>query len=468
MKKILFIDCGYSGVSGDLLISSLAGIIGRDEMLHFLTKVLSKIMPNSNYHCDLISKISSGIEGLYLDFHAHSKDQEQHVEVLKSHEDIHVSQPHSHHHQSMKNSEKSHNPHHHYSIANMEVDLKDGLSVHPFSAKAVEVALFVLRQLIEAESQIHGVPIDKVHLHEIGSRDTILDICGVIFGLEKVGVFNEIDPVVINISPVAVGGGQVKCAHGIMPVPAPATTKLLEIGKIAFKKGPVDFELATPTGIALLASLNLLGYLTNDISDYNQMILKSGIGVGTLQFPDRANILRSFLYQAKSSPKTGNSHFDLFLANNSLGNTHEVYKVETNVDDVRGEILGNLITLLVKSGALDVSIIPTLTKKNRPGQLIAVVCHDKDIERLSSILISETGSLGVRISSSSRICLKREIVSYDVMLDKRMVNFKVKIARNKKDQIIQQKIEFDDLEKISKILDKPIRIIERQLWKLIN
>lgn len=472
MKKILFIDCGYSGVSGDLLISSLAGIIGRNEMLSFLTKVLAKIMPDSNYHCDIITKTSSGIAGSYLDFHIPSKDQELHIEVAKSHEEFHSS-PHRDHSNFSKPVQKQshhshHSHHHHYSISDMEKDLKIGLSVFSFSAVAVNTALMVLRQLVDAESQVHGVPIDKVHLHEIGSRDTILDICGTIFGLEKVGVFNEVDPVTVVISPVAVGGGNVKCAHGIMPVPAPATSKLLEIGNLSFKSGPLDFELATPTGIALLSSLKVSGFLTDEPLTVNKSILCSGIGVGTLKFPNHANILRSFLYQVKQSSNISNSKIKTLLANNSIGKLYGVYKIETNVDDVRGEILGHLISLLVKEGALDVSVLPTITKKNRPGQLITIVCNDKEVEKLSSLLISETGSLGVRISHSSRICLKRESFSHDVKIEDQMVRFRVKVARDMQDQIIQQKIEFDDLEKISKILQKPIRIIEQLLWNQIK
>ncbi len=462
MKKILFIDCGYSGISGDLMIASLAGIIGQVEMKHFLTKMLDKIMPNPNYSIDLITKSNSGISGYYLTFDFHSHEQEQHVKVSESLENEQISHDHNH------SSPHHLHHHHHYSVLDMEKDLKLGLSVYPFSENAINSALLVLRLLVEAESQVHGVSIEKVHLHEIGSRDTILDICGAIFGLEKVGVFNESNPVPIYISPISVGGGKVKCAHGIMPVPAPATSKLLEKASLLFRSGPVDFELATPTGVALLASLKLSGFLTDSSLTGEKSILHSGIGVGTLKFPNQANILRTFIYQMKNHDPTFLQKSSLNRSNNALGSLHDVYKIETNVDDVRGEILGQMITLLISAGALDVSIISTITKKNRPGQLITIICHAEDIEKLSSILILETGSLGVRILKSSRICLKREIKIHNLTIDDHSITIRMKTARDIQNRIIQRKLEYDDLVKISKELKKPIRIVEQQIWNQIT
>ena len=467
MKKILFIDCGYSGISGDLMIARLAGIIGQVEMKHFLTKMLDKIMPNPNYSIDLITKSSSGISGYYLTFDFHSHEQEQHVKVSESLENEQISHDHGH---SLLFPSASHHlhHHHHYSVLDMEKDLKLGLSVYPFSENAINSALSVLRLLVEAESQVHGVSIEKVHLHEIGSRDTILDICGAIFGLEKIGVFKKSNPVPIYISPISVGGGKVKCAHGIMPVPAPATSKLLEKASLLFRSGPVDFELATPTGVALLASLKLSGFLSDSSLTGEKCILHSGIGVGSLKFPNQANILRTFIYQVRNHGPKSSQKSSLNLSNNVLGSLHDVYKIETNVDDVRGEILGQMISQLISVGALDVSIISTITKKNRPGQLITVICHGEDIERLSSILILETGSLGVRILKSSRICLKREIRTHNLTIDNQLITIRMKTARDNQDRIIQQKLEYDDLAKISKVLKKPIRIVEQQIWNQIT
>ncbi|MHA1647699.1 MAG: nickel pincer cofactor biosynthesis protein LarC [Promethearchaeota archaeon] len=443
-SEFLYINCDFAGISGDLFLSALSDLIGRDKMANFLIQVLHELYgmaPSKDFTLNFQSTRSQGITGTHFEFETSGGNANLNQHLDFSDEDLHQD-PHSHEHS-----------HEHYSVSKMKSDLDKTLDIGECSQSAHETAQKILSNIINAEAQVHCISPTEIHLHEIGSIDTILDIGGTIYGLSELGLFNEKTQLTLFAAPIAVGGGEIKCAHGIMPVPAPATEKILENADLKYKYGPADFELATPTGVAIIAGLKEMKYLIqipkSSITGLFQ-IIKSGIGIGTHIIPNRPNMLKII-----HAIKINTSKF--------LGEVVPISVLETNLDDVRGEILGQTIDILMKNGALDVSIISTITKKNRPGYILKVVCSIKDVEKISGLIIKETGSLGVRWIDQRRIVVNRENSLKEIELDGKKFQIHVKIARDSAGTIISQKIEFEDLRKIAQSLGLSIRSVETTL-----
>jgi uncharacterized protein (TIGR00299 family) protein len=247
-------------------------------------------------------------------------------------------------------------------------------------APAKENAKKVFQKLGEAEASIHGIPLEKVHFHEVGAVDSIADIVGACLGLHLLGV----DEIVC--SPVNVGSGNAKMAHGVLPVPAPATASLLK-NKPVYVDGPA-FELTTPTGAAIVSTL-----ATNFGTMPPLAIHSIGYGAGTKDFPDRANVLRITIGDRQT-----------------MAEAQSVVLLEANIDDATPQVLGYTMDALFAAGALDVTLTPILMKKNRAGQLLTVVAKQEDKEALAALILRETTTLGLRISSAERRTLPREFV----------------------------------------------------------
>jgi len=277
---LLFIDCEYSGISGDLLLSSLSSIVGIDKVKDYILKILNSLPVKQNFSIDFVSKKTHGMEGIYFDFQIKNHDLNSHLATISSEKDQNFVVPTEKHHHSS------------YKIQDMRKDLNLALNLFDSNENTKKVAKLALEKIISAESQVHGVPLEEVHLHEIGSIDTIIDITGTMFCLQELGVFNQKDPTKIYISPVNVGNGKIKTAHGIMQVPAPATAKILELNQISFIFGNVNFELATPTGVAILASLKEMNCLSEKKPSFPYKIKKIGKGVGSYDLHNQANLLR--------------------------------------------------------------------------------------------------------------------------------------------------------------------------------
>ena len=444
--ELLFIDCEYSGISGDLLLSSLSSIIGIEKVKAYLVKILNNLPVEHNFSMDFISKKSHGIAGNYFDFQIKNHNLNSHLATLSSKKDQNfVVHPEKHHHSS-------------YKIQDMRKDLNLALNLFDSTETTKEVARLALEKIFSAESQVHGIPLEEVHLHEIGSIDTIIDIAGTMFCLQELGVFNENNNTQIFISPVNVGNGKIKTSHGIMQVPAPATAKILELNQINFIFGDINFELATPTGVAILASLKELKFLSEKKPSFSYKLIKIGKGVGTYDLPNQANLLRVFYGQREK-----------ITQNNDKKNKYStVYILKTNVDDIRGEILGFLITKVMEQGALDVTIIPTITKKNRPGYLITVLSNEYNVEPLTELLTKETGTLGVRILKQQRYCLKRKIKEHKISIEGQNFVIHEKIAMDHNGTIIKKKLEFEDLKIVANELHLSIREVENLVDRLIK
>jgi len=251
------------------------------------------------------------------------------------------------------------------------------------SARAKSNASAVFTRLGEAEAQVHGVPLEKVHFHEVGAADSIADIVGACIALDLLGIQE------VHISPVNVGSGTVQTEHGILPVPAPATAALLA-GKPVYARGP-ELELTTPTGAAIAAALGAsFGVLPP------MRISGIGYGAGDLDFQNHANVLRVLIGEKTAAPEAA-----------------LVSVIEANIDDSSPQVLGYTLERLMEAGALDASLSPLQMKKDRPGSLLRVIAKPEDQERLALTIFAETSTLGLRIYSAERRLEERRIVEVE-------------------------------------------------------
>ena len=297
-----------------------------------------------------------------------------------------------------------------------------------FSPKGTEIASKALTFLINAELKVHGYDnlSDNIHFHELATIDTVFDIIGFVFLLEKMDFLqNE-----MKTLPIAVGGGTIKISHGEVPVPAPATAEIIREGKLLITGGPTDGELLTPTGAALIASLN-----AETLHHFPLMhIQKIGRSFGTRKskegFSSGLVIIQGY------SP--------------SILEKEEISTLETNVDDVDGETLGHLFTVLYEQNlVLDLTLISTISKKNRPGFLVRAIVEPGKAMEVIKILSRELGTLGVRISSGFRHIIPRELKSYQIKLEgsQEVINYKTGLLGS---EVISEKIEFDDLQRLAR------------------
>ena len=303
------------------------------------------------------------------------------------------------------------------------------------STKAKQFASKVIHTLVGAEADLHKTSFDNAHLHEVALVDTAAEILGCAVALDDLGLFDS----KIYSTPVAVGGGTIKFSHGIVSAPAPATLAILQSKKFSFQGGPIEAELATPTGVSIL--VNLVDEVTRF---YPAMApLKIGYGAGTKDFAEMPAVLRLTIGKPLDSGFLGD----------------EIAVLETNVDDATGEVLGYTLDKLLSEGAKDVSIIPMYTKKNRPGQIIKVIAEQKDVAHLSQELIDETGTLGVRVYYCERHIINRELHTVDLLVLGNKETIRVKVAKNLKGEIIHIKPEYEDLKRLAEKTKKPLREI---------
>lgn len=278
----------------------------------------------------------------------------------------------------------------------------------------------VFKRIGEAEAKVHGKTLDDIHFHEVGASDAVADVIGSIYAYYSL----NLDKQKIIGLPIAVGGGRVKTAHGIIPVPAPAVVEILKDAKMV--GGPVDSELATPTGCAIYVEI------CDEIKEFIPLVKpkKTAYGAGKKDF-DHPNVLR-------------------IIETSDVSESDEIDVIETNIDHMTGEEIGYLFDKLLNEGASDVSITPIIMKKNRQGSLLKVISARKNREHLIYMIFKETGSLGIRISPNlHRGIAKREFIKKDYEIEGKTydVTFKVGYVNG---EIISSRPEYEDLKKIAK------------------
>lgn len=399
--KTLYLDCGM-GAAGDMLTAALLELVpNRDE---FLLELNNLGIPGVTFCGEVSSKC--GIQGTHITVKV---DGEEECGEMYSHSHEHE-HSHSHEHSHEHTHEHFHDEehiHHHSSMHEIEHIVED-LSV---SEKAKSDILAVYSLIAEAESHAHGVPVTEIHFHEVGTMDAIADVTAVCVLMERLA------PEQVIVSPVHVGSGHVKCAHGILPVPAPATAYILR--DIPIYGGGIKSELCTPTGAALLK------HFATKFGDMPVMRTSAiGYGMGKKDFT-AANCVRALIGETEDSGDM-------------------IVELCCNLDDMTAEAVAFAEEQFFASGALDVYIVSAQMKKSRPGVLLCVICREKDKETMAGLIFRHTTTLGIRENISRRYTLTRtiETISTDFGNVRKKVSTGYGVAR--------EKYEYEDIARIAK------------------
>jgi len=399
---VLYIDCQVAGISGDMILSSLVDLGANKSKIINGVKESASFLPGSTIkQIDFITVKKNGKSATQL--------------VLEIDETTH----------ERKGTE----------IKNCIISASEKLGLSESAKKFAENSI---KTLIDAESRVHGESDSSVHFHEASSIDTVVDIIGTAIAFDDLNLFDE----EISCSHVAIGGGTVSFSHGTTSNPAYAITEIFKNSKIIVNGGPINEELTTPTGASILVNL-----VTSCNEFFVDMSIDSvGYGAGTKQFDGFANVLK--IIHGKS---------------NETLNKDSVKILETNLDDISGEIIANTIEKLMENGAKDVTVSQAITKKGRPTQLFSVICDSENINLLLNILITETRTLGVRIRTSERYIVPRKILESDVTLENK--NFKIRYKISDSDHF---KLEFEDVKSISNTLNLSFNKTEELLKEEIK
>ncbi|MBQ7669147.1 MAG: nickel pincer cofactor biosynthesis protein LarC [Clostridia bacterium] len=376
--KTLYLDCGM-GAAGDMLTAALLELIPDPD--GFIDRLNSLGIPGVEIKRE--RSVKCGIAGTHVAVTVNGEEE---------------GEEHGHH---------SH--HHHHSCLD---DIRHIVTEHlRLPEKVAGDVVKVYEMIAEAESRVHGVPVGEIHFHEVGAMDAAADITAVCL------LINEIAPDEIVSSPVHVGSGRVKCAHGTLPVPAPATAELLR--GVPSYGGSVDGELCTPTGAALLK------YFADRFGDMPVMTVdKIGYGMGKNDFED-ANCVRAMLGE-------------------SAGSTDSVLELSCNVDDMTAEEIGFAMERLFEGGAREVYSVPAGMKKSRPGTLLRVICDPRDRDGILKLIFKHTSTIGVREIPTRRYVLDREVKEIDTRFGK------VTVKESSGYGVRKRKYEYEDIARIAR------------------
>ena len=439
--KTLYLECGM-GAAGDMLTAALLELMPDPEAA--VTELNSLGIPGVQFSKEAVSKC--GIGGTHMtvkvhgeeeseemfhhhhEHHDHSHEQEhdhesachEHHDHLHEHEDHEHAHEHTHEHEDHEHAHEhshehthehgdaGHTHHHHSSLHDIEHIVCGHLNI-PDQVKQDVMAVYGL--IAEAESHAHGVPVTEIHFHEVGTMDAIADITAVCL------LMNKIAPDQVIVSPVHVGSGHVHCAHGILPVPAPATAYILN--GVPMYGGAVKGELCTPTGAALLK------HFATRFGDMPVMRIEAiGYGMGKKDF-EQANCIRAMLGETEDA---GDS----------------VLQLECNVDDMTAEELGFAMETILEAGALEVYTVAAGMKKSRPGTLLSVLCHEAEKEKLVRVIFQNTTTIGVREHACSRYTLKRSFETVQTPYGE--VQKKISSGYG----VTREKYEYEDLARIAR------------------
>ncbi len=377
--KTLYFDLPM-GAAGDMLSAALYELLNENEKKAFLQELCGAGIPGVEVTVE--KSVKCGINGTHFKVLVKGEEEECH----------------DHHHE-----------HHHHHTSMVEIEgLINGLKL---SDKVKKNVIEVYKLIAEAESNAHGVPVTDIHFHEVGTMDAVADISAVCLLMEKIGADK------ICASAINVGSGQVHCAHGILPVPAPATAYILK--DVPVYSNQITGELCTPTGAALLK------YFVSDFGSMPSIKMSAiGYGMGKKDF-EAANCVRAILGDTEKKAE-------------------EILEFKCNLDDISAEKLSFAMEQLFEAGAIEVFTIPVVMKKSRSGNLLCVMCRESSKEKILQTIFKHTTTLGVRETRSNRYYLERELETLNTEFGQ------VRIKKAKGYGVERQKYEYEDLAAISR------------------
>jgi len=414
--RIAYLDC-FSGISGDMFLGALidAGVS---------PKLLEETVAALDIGARLkISKVvRGGISATKVDVYANGeKDLPREV--------FWEQQEHNHAHEHSHSHEHSHEHRHEHGRTLTEI--RHIIEKAAISSTAKATAIEIFEALGQAEAEIHGTSIDQVHFHEVGAVDAMVDIVCAAVGAESLAVEEWV------CSPLNVGGGTVKCAHGTLPIPAPATLNLLRDSPV-YSSGP-QVELVTPTGAAIAKTLSAR------FAPFPAMkIEKAGYGAGTRDFPEHPNLLRITIGETEPTDRANTSNDRIMV-------------LEANLDDLSPQVLAYAMERLLAEGALDVFSVPVQMKKSRPGALLTVLAKMEDANRLTKTIFAETTTLGVRRRKEQRLTLSRRWETVDTTWGP----VRIKIA-NMNGSISNYAPEYEDCRTLAEAQHVPLRTVMQE------
>lgn len=426
MGKKLYLEC-YAGISGDMTVAALLDL-GADA--DALKKALESL-PIDGFETRISRVKKAGIDACDFNVILEHENHDHDMEYLHGHKHVHDhyhDHDHEHHHHFPFNLFHHHHHHHeHRGLKEIKIILlSSSMTDH---AKAIAVRIFEI--IADAEAKAHGLPRNEVHFHEVGAVDSIVDIAAVAVCLDNLGIDEVIVPVLYE------GRGTVRCQHGILPIPVPAVANIADAHQLPLHLTDTKGEFVTPTGAAIVAAV-----CTSNKLPQNFTVLKTGIGAGKRNY-ERPSILRAMIIEEATefvgdvNPKKQDAK-------------DEIIKLECNIDDCSGEVLGFVMNKLMNAGARDVHYFPVFMKKNRPAYQLNVICKEEQRESLQNIIFEETTTIGIRILRMERAVLPRVIKQISTSLGE--VHVKVCTLPSGKQRRYP---EYEDIAALSTKLNKP-------------
>ena len=429
-KKTVLIDVATAGASGDMFLSALTDLIGEDDAL--LPVAASLLIYDPSFRLNMGSHTHSGITG-------------RQIQITQNH-GIRLSPA---------------------SITNVLHSVAEEVEL---SAAGKKIAERALNEILEAESRAHNKPIDELHLHETGTVDTVLDIVGTAYLLERTGLLGEAE---FLSTSVAVGSGTIKTEHGLLEVPVPAVAEMLVANDVPYHNGDAKTEVLTPTGVAILIAVT-----DKFVKSHDDFIAQNqGFGFGSRDLGKIPNMMSIVIGEtivpeeevsppAKEEPKKKETKPVKETKPKPVEkpkvldgwNEDDVVVIETNVDDVDGETLGTLFDTLLEEGlAYDVTIIPAIGKKNRPCYVVKVIAAKAGLRSIADVMVRNLGTIGIRYTTWQRLKASRETIVCSFEIDGKEYMVRVKVSRSVDGSILSIKPEADDVLRVSKETGIPVR-----------
>jgi uncharacterized protein (TIGR00299 family) protein len=443
MARIVLIDVNTAGTSGDMFLSALVDFLGEDDAL--LPVASSLLIFDPSLRVRFATKSDGDLSGVHLKV---SKDSGMRFKP------------------------------------NALIEIMDAVAEElELSPAAKQISQRALNEILQAESRAHETPIDKLHLHETGSVDTILDLVGTAYLMERAGLLVDTKIVATH---VAVGTGTIQTEHGPLEVPVPAVAEMLVANEVPFIMGEAKTEVLTPTGAALLVTL------ASEFIESSEgfMVKQQGVGFGSRDLGEVPNRMRVALGEfvdeiepkpkkpmkkepakkepaekkaakKKAAPKRKKEDRAVMI---DSWNADEVIVIETNIDDIDGEVMGTMFDTLLSEGlAYDVVMIPAYGKKNRPAYVVKVIAAKSGLNSIAEILIKHLGTLGIRYTTWDRLKAARETIVCKMEIEGLEFMVRVKVSRGIDGSIINIKPEADDVMKVSRETGIPVRELKPRI-----